>query len=788
MSLLDLKLRRDLRGLKSQAIAVALVMACGLTMMVMTRSLIRTLESTRDDYYRDYRFADLFVRLKRAPDAVTQDLAGIPGISAVQTTIALSGRLDLKGVPEPANGLFLSLPETGEAILNRLFLRRGRMITGRSAPGEVLVGEAFAEAHGLQPGDEIAAVLYGKRQVLRIVGIVLSPEFVFEAPPGAALPDHRSYGIFWLPYKELATAANMEGAFNQASFSLAPGAGSDAVIAAIDRALRPYGGRGAYDRESHPSHMRLRDEIRVLHGLSVGFPIVFLGVAAFMTNAVMNRLITLQREQIAILKAFGFSNREIGGHYLKFAFVIVLAGSALGIIGGIGLGHKLVNMYHLFFRFPRLEFHLAGNVLFAAVVVCAFAALVGVWGAVRSAVRLPPAEAMRPEPPASFRPALLERLKLTRGFTPSLRMALRNIERRPVRALLTCTALALATGILVVPSAFRDGINHVLDYQWDMMQRQTVIASLIEPGPPQALADFANLPGVTLAEPNRVAPAELRAGNHMRRISIVGVRPQAVLNRIIDAHDRQIALPPQGIVLSAKLAEVLHVRAGDPLTVRVLDGKRPEFIVPVASLAEDFAGTAAYMEIDALNRLLGEGDRITGAYLSVTNGGWLEFLHAVKRTARTAAIVNKQAIRDGFRKTTAQSIGLIQKIYLTFATIVAFGIIYNSARIALSERQRELATLRVLGFTQGEVGVVLVGELVILTLVALPFGMLIGSGLAGAILKSVNTEFVRLPLILTPSNYAFAVLVVSLASLISASLACRRLSRLDLVGVLKARD
>ncbi|HRP04280.1 MAG TPA: ABC transporter permease, partial [Opitutaceae bacterium] len=395
MSLLDLKLRRDLRGLKSQAIAVALVMACGLTMMVMTRSLIRTLESTRDDYYRDYRFADLFVRLKRAPDAVTQDLAGIPGISAVQTTIALSGRLDLKGVPEPANGLFLSLPETGEAILNRLFLRRGRMITGRSAPGEVLVGEAFAEAHGLQPGDEIAAVLYGKREVLRIVGIVLSPEFVFEAPPGAALPDHRSYGIFWLPYKELATAANMEGAFNQASFSLAPGAGSDAVIAAIDRALRPYGGRGAYDRESHPSHMRLRDEIRVLHGLSVGFPIVFLGVAAFMTNAVMNRLITLQREQIAILKAFGFSNREIGGHYLKFAFVIVLAGSALGISGGIGLGHKLVNMYHLFFRFPRLEFHLAGNVLFVAVVVCAFAALVGVWGAVRSAVRLPPAEAMR---------------------------------------------------------------------------------------------------------------------------------------------------------------------------------------------------------------------------------------------------------------------------------------------------------------------------------------------------------------------------------------------------------
>ncbi len=788
MPLLDTKLRRDLLGLKSQALAVALVMACGLTMMVMTRSLILTLENTRDAYYRDYRFAELFVRLKRAPDAVVQDLAAIRGVSAVQTSIALSGRLEISGVPEPATGLFLSLSEQGAPVLDRLFLRKGRMLTGRATPGDVLVGEAFAEAHGLQPGDTLSAVLYGRRQTLRIAGIVLSPEFVFEAPPGSALPDNRSYGIFWLPYKELATSANMDGAFNQATFTLAPGASADAVIAEIDRVLRPYGGRGAYDRESHPSHIRLRDEINVLHGLSVGFPLVFLGVAAFMTNAVMSRQITLQREQIAILKAFGFTNREIGGHYLKFALVIVLVGTLLGILGCIGLGHKLVDMYHLLFRFPHLDFQLARGVLVAAAAVSCVAAIAGVWGAVRAAVRLPPAEAMRPEPPARYRPAMFERLRFGRSFTPSMRMALRNIERRPARAALTCIALALATGILVVPSSFRDGIDHVLDYQWDLMQRQTVIASLIEPGPPQALADLRQLPGVTLAEPNRVAPAELRAGNHVRRLSIIGLPAHAVLNRIIDANDRQLTLPAHGIVLSAKLAEVLQVQPGDPLRVRALDGRRAEFTVRVAALAEDFAGTAAYMDIDALNRLLGEGDRITGAYLAVAAGAWPDFLAAVRETPRTGAIVNKQAIRDGFRKTTAESIGLIQKIYLTFATVVAFGIIYNSARISLSERQRELATLRVVGFTRGEVGAVLVGELVILTLIALPLGLVIGSGLAGAILQTVNTEFVRLPLILTPANYAFAVLVVTVASLVSATLACRRLNQLDLVGVLKARD
>lgn len=788
MSLLDRKLRRDLYALKSQALAVALVMASGLSMMIMTRSLILSLSSTRDNYYRDYRFAQIFSRLKRAPNAVADELGAIPGVAAVQTKIALSARLDLPGMLEPATGLFISLPEHGRPVLDRLYLRRGRMLEGRAAPGQVLVSEAFTDANHLQPGDHLAAVLYGRRQILQIAGIVLSPEFVFEAPPGAALPDNRTYGVFWMPYKELAKAANMDGAFNDVVLSLAPGASEPAVIAAVDRVLKPYGGRGAYGRSSHPSHTRLRDEIRILHGLSIGFPLVFLGVAAFMTNAVMSRQITLQREQIAILKAFGFSNHEIGWHYLKFALVIVVVGTGLGTVVGIALGHRLVDMYHLFFRFPELNFHLARGVLVAALLVSSAAAIIGVAGAVKAAVRLPPAEAMRPEPPASFRPTVLERLGLGHRFTASFRMALRNIERRPARSLLTSIALALATGILVVPSAFRDGINYVLDYQWDLVQRQTVTATLIEPGPLQALDDLKQLPGVILAEPMRTAPAELRAGHRSRRLAITGLPAHSELNRVIDARERQLVMPPRGIVLSAKLAEVLGVNAGDEVTVSLLEGKRRQVTVPVAALAEDFAGTAAYMEIDALNRLVGEGDRITGAHLTIAAGQWDDFLRAVQATSRTGNLVVKRAIREAFRQTTAESIGLIQKLYLSFATIVAFGIVYNSARISLSERQRELATLRVIGFTRGEVGAVLVGELVILTLAALPFGLVIGSGMAKAILQSVNTEFVRLPLILTPANYAFAVLVVSVASVLSALLACRRLNRLDLVGALKAPE
>jgi len=788
MSLLDRKLLRDLKALKSQAIAVALVMACGLAMMIMTRSLILSLATTRDSYYERFRFAEVFARLKRAPNSVREELAAIPGVARVQTSIAIQVTLDVPGLMEPAVGLINSLPERGEPVLNRLHVRAGRLPAGRTAVGELAVGEAFADAHQIRPGATLSAVLNGTKEKFRVAGIVLSPEFVFEAPPGAALPDNKTYGVFWMPYKELATAFQLYGAFNSVAITLEPGASEGAIIAAVNRILAPYGGRGAYGRIDHPSHRRVDDEIRVLQGLSVAFPLVFLGVAAFMTNSVMSRQIALQREQIAMLKACGFSNRQIGLHYFKFSLAIVVGGVVFGAVGGIYLGYRLVEMYHLFFRFPQLDFILDGRVLITASAVSALAAFAGVAGAVHRAVRLPPAEAMRPEAPARYHPSLVERLGISRWFSPSFRMALRNIQRRPVRSGLTCLALALATAILIVPNSFRDGIAYVIDFQWDIVQRQTVTLSLVEPGPARAIADFRHMPGVVWAEPFRFVPIELKAGPITRRLLLQGLPERGTLSRVIDGHPQQFTLPPRGIIMSAKLASVLQLGPGDSVTARVLEGREREITVPIVGLAEDFAGIACYMEIQALNRLLLEGDCISGAHVVVDKARWPQFLTGVKDTPRIAGCIIKDSLREGFRKTTAESIGLLQKIYMLFATIVAFGIIYNSARISLSERARELATLRVLGFSRGEVGAVLVGELVVLTLAALPAGLIIGSGFAKGILAAVNTETVRLPLVLTAENYAFAVLVVAVASAVSAVFAARKLADIDLVSALKALD
>ena len=784
---LDKKLLRDLSHMKGQMIAVSLVMACGLAMMIMTRSLILTLEGTRDAYYERYRLADLFDSLKRAPLALADRVAEIDGVAAVEPRVVVDVTLDLPGVAEPATGHIVSLPEGHPQVLNKLFLRSGRLpqIDQRR---EAVVSEAFAGANGLQPGDRVVAVLNGRRDTLIITGIGLSPEFVFEARAGETLPDNKRYGVFWMNYQAVAVAYNLDGAFNDLCIDLSPGVAAGPVIQEVDRILAPYGNGGAYTRRDHGSAQRLSDELNVLHALSVAYPIVFLSVAAFMVNAVLARLIRLQREQIAQLKAQGFPSWQVGLHYMKFAMVIVVIGTAIGGIAGRFMGGGLVNLYTIFFRFPSLEFRMDYSALGLALIVSAMAASVGVIGVVRQAVNLPPAEAMRPEPPADFKPSLLERLGIAQRFSPAFRMALRNIERKPWSAVFTIAGLSLATGLMVLPGAMADSIDYLLTYQWNMAQRQDVIVFLTEPGSGSAFHDLRHLPGVISAEPVRSVQARLRYGPHARKLSITGLPADKNLNRLLDAKGRSIDLPKDGIVMSDKLAEVLGARLGDVVQVEVQEGARPVHESTIVGLVEDFAGVAAYMDLGSLRRFMREGDTINGAYLTVDQSQWAAFMRKVKDTPRAAVVLVKKDQLAAFRNTTGQSIGIIRKLYFVLAVIVAFGVVYNSARIALSERSRDLATLRVVGFSQSEVAGVLLGELTLLVVTALPIGLLFGRGLTTWIIKTVSTEAVRMPLVVSSFTYSTAVIVVSVAACSSFIAVSRMLRKLDLVGVLKARE
>jgi putative ABC transport system permease protein len=787
MRALDRKLVRDLARMKGQVLAIALVVAGGVALFVLMLGTLQSLEVTRDAYYDRYRFADVFAQAKRAPAALIARIAEIPGVQAVETRIVVDVTLDIAGMMEPAVGRLISLPEHDAPALNALALRQGRGIEpGR--PFEAVASEAFAEAHGLRPGDGVSAIINQRLRRFEIVGIALSPEYVYSMGPGAPFPDDRTFGVLWVPQPTLAAAFDLEDAFNSVTLRLLRGASEPSVIAELDRLLDPYGTLGAQGRDDQLSNWFLNSELEQLWALVRIAPPIFLLVAAFLLNIAIARLIDTERTQIGLLKAFGFSNLAVGWHYAKFVLAVVALGVLIGFALGAWLGRGMTELYTQFFRFPFLFYRPSPSVFALAALISAAAALAGTWTAVARAVRLAPAEAMRPAAPPRYRRGWLERSGVTAWISQLTRIILRHITRWPVRAALTSLGIASAVAIMIGSMFSIGAIEHVIRVQFFQAQRHDVRIALVEPRPEGALSEIARLPGVMAAEPFRTVPVNLRAGTRLERTAITGLDREPELYRLLDTRLEPVSVPPEGLMIASSIAGRLGVGRGELVRVEVLEGRRAVRDVRIAAVVEEYIGGSVVMDRSALARLLHEGAMISGAHVRLDPDAAAAFYAQVKETPAAAAVSAKATMLDSFRSHVAENMMQIILINALFAGMIAFGVVYNSARIMLSERSRELASLRVLGFTRFEVGYILLGELAILTIAALPLGCLMGYGLAAVMASAFESELYRIPLVIERSTYSLAALVVLSAALVSALIVARRLNRLDLVGVLKTGD
>ena len=763
------------------------MIASGVATYVMSITTFEAMYATQQNYYRDYRLADVFANLKRAPERLSRRIAEIPGVDLLETRVQTQVNIDIAGFSDPVSGLLVSLPDNGEPQLNLLHLRQGRLpVSGRD--DEIVLSEPFALAHQLQPGAKISAIINGHRKTLSVVGIALSPEYINIIQPGALFPDDLRYGVLWMARTPLATAYDMEGAFNDLALSLFPGTPLESVLEQLDFILAPFGGLGSYGRKDQLSNRFVTSELQGLEVMAAVFPVIFMGVATFLLNVVISRLVGLQREQIAALKAFGYRNFEIGWHYWQLVMLITVLGVVLGIVFGVWLGHGLSNLYQTFYHFPYLDYHLRASVALSAFAFSLAAALLGTLHALHRAVRLPPAEAMRPEPPARYRRGWLDRLGLQRLLSQPARMILRNLQRQPLKALFSVIGIALACAILVVGSFQEDSIDYMVTVQFQLSQKDDLSVALTGPSSHRALYELRSLPGVNHAEPQRAIPVRLRAGQYHYRTGVQGLTVDGALHELLDTDLQTIHLPPEGVVLSEYLARQLRVKAGDSVTLEVLEGARPVRQVPVAAVVQQYIGVAAYMDIDALNRLLGEAQALTGAALLVDATARQAVYQQLKEMPKVAGVTSKAHAINSFYDTMGENLLVFAFINTLLAGTITFGVVYNSARISLSERSRELASLRVLGFTRAEVGYILLGELGLLTLLAIPLGFLLGRGLCAYMASALSSDLYQIPLITNPSSYAFAASVVLVCSLISSMLIGRQLKHLDLVGVLKTRE
>jgi putative ABC transport system permease protein len=785
--MLGRKRRRDLWRLRGQAAAIVLVAAVGVANLVMSRATLASLQDSRERYYREQAFADAFVDLKRAPESVAARLAGIPGVVAVDTRIVAYGRIELAGFAEPVQLQALSLPAAQGPRLNRLRLREGHL-PGAEDRLALVLSDAFAEAHRLHAGAALTVVMHGRRQDFRIAGIGATPEFVAQMPPQSVFPDPKRFAIAWMPRTTLEAATDLDGAFNSAVLALSPRAARAPVLDAVDRVLARYGGTGAIAREDQRSHRYLSEEFRQLRTMARLFPAVFLSVSAFVLYVVLGRLVAGQREQIGTLKAFGYRRAEILRHYLGYALLIGGTGALLGIALGMALGRQIAGLYGEFYRLPRLDFAVPPAVVWLAFAVSVGSAVVGAAVPVLRAMRLPPAEAMRADVPWRQRWLRLDRFAPFQRLGQAHRLVAHNLLQRPLRTVLTWVGLGLGTAIIMMGRFQGDAIDDMVNRQFQQGQRHDLSIALVEPASPRALAELRSLPAVTRVEPQRAVPVRVRYRAASHRTALVAVVPGAQLRRPLDRGGRPVSPPPGGLLLTDYLAGMLGARPGDPIELETLAGRRQVLRMPLDGVVDEPFGVQAYLPLDTLDRALGDGERIDGAVLAVDNAGLAALFLALQRRPAVVAIDQRRVAIRNFYDGMAETILTFTLITTAFGVVITVGVVYSSARVALSERSRDLASLRVLGFTTGEVGYLLLGELALLAALAVPLGFALGQALIALLVRGFDSDLFRIPHYVSPATYGIAGLCSLAAGLLAAGAIARRLRTLDLVGVLKARD
>lgn len=767
---------RDLRRTRAEGLAVALVASCAVATAVMAANVRGTLEASLAAYYEEYDFADVFATAARAPDSLLPALRDLPGVIAAETRIAAWAVLMPPAMEVPAVGRILSLPDGRRATVNRIALQAGRNVAA-GHPDEVVVSHPFAAAHGLSPGHTLAARIGGGLRTLTVVGVALAPEAVFAVGPGQIVPDDRRFGHLWMSRRALGEALDYQDMFNEVVLRM--NSATDAALARrqLDALLAPFGGVASHGRADHPSHAFVQGQLDQVAGLAVVLPPVFLLVAGFLVHGALRRMVAIERRQIGILKSLGIEARTIRRHYLLYAGAIMALGALLGVALGTWMGIELTHLYARFFRFPVMVPVTDVAAMLTVLALVAIVAYIAAAGAVRRAMRLTPAEALRPAPPFAYGRALPWPALGARSH-----MLVRQLLRHKGRAGLTFGATALAMGLIVATAFSFDALDHMIRVTADG-ERQDVTVLTPFPVPEVVLQRLRSMPGVRHAEGFRTSPAELVAGSRRHAAPLTGLPLDGTLRRLLSPDLRPLPPPADGIALTARLADLLAVRPGDEVQL-LLPGAATPRNVTVAALTEQYFGVEATIALPVLNEWLGDGHRFTGARVALEPGAGPDFARALQDVPALAGYVDKHATLAAFRTTMMRTLTVLVSFFVLFAVLITAGVIYSSGRVLFGERRTDLAVLRALGYPRRDVTVLLLAELMVPVLLALPLGAALGRLFGWVIVQGLDSPLFRVPLVIGPRTDAAAILATLLVTAGTSLLVARATVRLPLAPAL----
>jgi len=762
VSVLNRKLRRDLAAAKGMLAAIIAIIVLGISCFVSMASVYVNLEQARRDYYARCRMADFSVSIKKIPTAELHRIDGIPGITAYRPRISHAVVVDLEGTERPISARVLSLPDTPAPVINNIVLRRGGYFTDRRRE-EVIINDAFARTHQIQPGDRIRVLLNNGVQELHVVGTAISSEFVYLIAPGGIVPDPKSYGVFYLKRSYAEEVFDFDGACNELVGLLDRDSRDrpDAVLRELETRLEPFGVVTTTPRRRMPSHWFLRSELDGLRVSVVILPVIFLGVAALILNVLMMRLAEQQRTVVGTLKALGYSNRELFAHYIKFGALVGVLGGVIGTAVGYLMAGGMTAMYAEFYEFPRLVNRPKPAMMVLGVVIGVLFSVAGTLRGITTILKLAPAEAMRPHPPKRGRRILLERMqRLWRLLDFRWQMVLRGIVRQRMRTAMTVVSAAIGATLLMVAFQLRDSMNELITFQFDKLLKADFEITFADEKDYGAVLEARRLPGVDRAEPVFNVACTFHNGPHRKQGGITGITRDATLTVLYDTTGRPVPIPTHGIVMTKKLAEILHVKVGDSVVVVPIEGRRDRLRVPVAAVVDSYLGTAAYADFHYLNALMGEEAAVSTIQLKTRPGReptralYREFKQLPSLQAVSAIREQKQRLSRVFVEQMRISLGFV----IVFAGMIMFGSILNASLISLAERKQEIAVLRVMGYGPREVGGLFLRENLCLNVTGTLLGMPLGCWLGQLLSRLYDTEMFRIPFVAAPSSFGLTFL------------------------------
>jgi len=793
VKMLDRKLMRELYRSKGLLLAITSIVAVGMTCFVSMRSAYHNLQQAKISYYRQCRMADFWIDLKKAPLVEIAALEEIAGVTQITPRIQFAATVDLEDVPKPLNSLVISLPDRRRAVVNGIVLKQGDYFTDRRR-NEVIVNAAFARHHGIYPGSWIHLLLNNRRQELFVVGTAISSEFTYLLGLGALVPDPSSFGVFYIKESYAEEVFDFDGAANQVVGRLAPRQEQrlDLVLAAAERRLEPYGVFSTTPRKLQVSNQFLEGEIAGLGATAAIVPAIFLLVAGLVLNVLMTRLARQQRTVIGTIKALGYTNWQVFSHFLKFGLSVGIAGGMLGSILGYLSATGMTVMYRQFFEFPELRSGFYWYTHALGMVVSLLCAVLGTVRGARAMLRLQPAAAMRPEPPRKGHKIWLERLgRWWSRLSFAWRMTLRGVFRHRLRTLAGLFAAAMGSGLLLTGFMFMEIQTYLIDFQFHKITRSDIDLAFESERNMAAWDEVKRLPGVDWAEPMLNVACTFTRGPYSRKAGISGLLGDARLTIPRDKEGWAIPIPEAGIVLTDRLADILHAEAGDTVTIVPVKGERRPVDVPVASVAESYFGLVAYAEIRYLSRLLNEEFAMTGAQLETNRkeSDRLELYRTLKQTPAIESLTARKDMIDNLVETLIQNQYVFIVMFVLFAGIVFFGSVVNSSLVSLAERQREVATFRAMGYGPWAIGGLFLRENLLVnsvgTVMGLPFGY---SLILFTSWAYEQNDLIRLPVVSAPWVWIATVVLSLIFTLCAQAVVQRRVHRMDYLEALKVKE